>query len=72
MNEKKKREKVTAEITAYHLTQWVAAEGRCFSQDDAVAFLNQDGHAYDMWMHMMHAGEAFIKARLDRQKRLVN
>jgi hypothetical protein len=72
MNDKKKREKVTAEITAYHLTQWVATEGHRFSQEDAVAFLNQDSHAYDMWMHMMHAGEAFLKAKLDHQNQLPN
>jgi hypothetical protein len=72
MNDKKKREEATAEITAYHLTQWVATEGHRFTQEDAVAFLIQDGHAYDMWMHMMEAGEAYLQARLDRQHQLVN
>lgn len=66
MTEKKKREKVTAEITLAHLTQFAREAGRPLSQEEAIAFLNQNGRAYDMWKHMMHAGEEYIKSTLLR------
>jgi hypothetical protein len=66
MTEKKKREKVVAEITLAHLMQFARESGRSLSPQDAVAFFNQDGRAYDMWKHMMQAGEQYIKTSLQR------
>jgi hypothetical protein len=64
MTEKKKRERVVAEITLTHLTQVAGAMGRTLNHEEALAFLNQDGRAYDMWKHMMLAGEEYIKTSL--------
>jgi hypothetical protein len=67
MTEKKKREKVVAEITLAHLTQFAQEAGQSLSHEQALAFLNQDGRAYAMWKHMMLAGEEYIKSSLPRQ-----
>jgi hypothetical protein len=67
MTEKKKREKVVAEITAAHLVQFAREMGAGITQEDAVAFLNRNGRAYDMWKHMMRAGEEYIKQTLQRE-----
>jgi len=64
MTEKKKREKVVAEITVAHLTQFANESGRPLTAEEAVAFLNQQGRAYEMWKHMMHAAEDYIKNAL--------
>ncbi len=64
MPEKRKREKVVAEITLAHLTQIAQATGRALTQEEAVDFLNQNGHAYAMWTKMMQAGEEYIKTAL--------
>ena len=69
MTEKKKREKVVAEITLVHLTQYARDLGRNLTDQEALAFLNQDGRAYAMWKHMMHAGEEYIKSTLDQSRR---
>ena len=69
MAEKKKREKVVAEITLAHLTQFARELGRHLSQEEAIAFLNQDGRAYAMWKLMMHAGEEYIKSSLEHSQR---
>jgi hypothetical protein len=66
MTEKKKREKVVAEITLAHLKQFARESGKTLSEQEAIAFLNQDGRAYDMWKHMMQAGEEYIKSTLQR------
>ena len=58
------RARVTAEITTSHLVQFAREAGEQISTAQAEAFLNQDGHAYEMWMHMMRAGEEFIKSRI--------
>ncbi len=71
MTQKKNRERVVAEITTAHLTQFVQALGRSLSLEEAISFLNQDGRAYDMWKHMMHAGEDYIKSTLEAQCRCV-
>ena len=68
MTERKKRERVVAEITLAHLTQFAREMGRTLSQEEAVAFLNQEGRAYDMWKHMMLAGEEYIKTNLERSR----
>jgi hypothetical protein len=69
MPEKKKREKVVAEITLTHLTELAEELGCGMNHEEAIAFLNQKGRAYDMWKQMMQAGEAYIKSALDQQQR---
>jgi len=71
MTEKKKRERVVAEITVAHLTQFARELGRAITQEDAIAFLNQEGRAYDMWKHMMLAGEEYIKSNLPQSSATV-
>jgi hypothetical protein len=70
MTEKKKREKVIAEITATHLTEFAHEIGTKLSMEEAVAFLNRDGRAYAMWKRMMQAGEEYIKLTLQRDSRV--
>jgi hypothetical protein len=67
MTEKKKREKVVAEITLAHLTQFARESGKSLSPQEAIAFFNQDGRAYDMWKHMMQAGEQYIRTSLQQR-----
>ena len=67
MTEKKKREKVNAEITAAHLVQFARELGTGMTYEDAIAFLNRNGRAYDMWKHMMKAAEEYIKQSLQRE-----
>ena len=64
MPQRKPREKVVAEITVPYLTQVAAGIGQELSREDAMAFLNQQGRAYDMWKQMMRAGEEYIKSTL--------
>jgi len=64
MTEKKKREKVSAEITAEHLIRFAREVGASMSHEEAIGFLNREGRAYDMWKHMMQAGEEYIKSNL--------
>lgn len=37
------------------------------SPAELAAFLNQDGRAHDMWVHMMQAGEDYIKSVLEQK-----
>jgi len=64
MSDRKPREKVVAEITVSHLTQFASESGRTLSHEDAIAFLNQQGRAHEMWKHMMQAAEEYIKTAL--------
>ena len=67
MTETKKkcwREKVTAEITLSHVQQFAQEMGGSLSAADVAEFLNQNGLAQNVWMHMMQAGERFIKSNL--------
>lgn len=64
MQEKKRREKVVAEVTLAHLTQFAAEAGRALTGEEALQFLNQEGRAYEMWKRMMLAAEEYIKASL--------
>lgn len=59
------RERVTAEITVAHLVEFAREVGDELSTSQAEAFLNENGHAYEMWMHMMRAGEEFIKIHIN-------
>jgi hypothetical protein len=64
MTQKKDRDRVMAEITLPHLLRLAHEHGCSVSQQQAAAFLNQEGHAYEMWKHMMQAGEEFIASSL--------
>ena len=67
MSELKKkcwREKVTAEITVAHLQRFAQEMGTDLSATEVAQFLNQNGLAQDVWMHMMQAGEQYIKSNL--------
>src|SRR3974377_2186858 len=66
MTEKRKRDRVIAEITLCHLMRLAGEQGLHVSREQALVFLNQDS-AYEMWKHMMHAGEESIKRSLFRQ-----
>ncbi|ABF40410.1 hypothetical protein Acid345_1408 [Candidatus Koribacter versatilis Ellin345] len=59
------RERVTAEITVAHLVEFARETGGEISLQQAANFLNENGQAYEMWMHMMRAGEEFIKANIN-------
>jgi hypothetical protein len=61
------REKVSAEITLAHLQHFADESGSHMSADEVAAFLNQDGRGHDMWVHMMQAGEDYIKSVLDQK-----
>ncbi len=63
---KKDRERVTAEITISHLMRLGNEQGCPVSREQALAFLNQEGRAFEMWKHMMQAAEAFIAFSLSR------
>ena len=57
-----------AEITLSHLLRLANEQGCPVSQEQALAFLNEQGHAFEMWKHMMQAGEEFIASSLlDRE-----
>jgi hypothetical protein len=64
MTEKKNRERVIAEITLSHLIRLGNEQGCPVSRQQAVAFLNQEGRAFEMWKHMMQAAEEFIAGSL--------
>ncbi len=64
MPEKKQRERVVAEISVNHLRKLALDMGQHLSEADALAFLNQQGHAYDMWKEMMRAGENYLRASI--------
>ena len=59
------REKVTAEITVAHMLQFARELGTNMSAAEVAAFLNQNGRAQHVWMHMMQAGEEYIKSSLE-------
>jgi hypothetical protein len=67
MTQKKDRDRVMAQITLPHLLRLANEHGCSVSQQQAAAFLNQEGHAYEMWEHMMQAGEEFIASSLLRR-----
>jgi hypothetical protein len=64
MSEKKDRERVTAEVTLSHLMRLGNEQGCPVSREQALAFLNQEGRAFEMWKHMMQAAEEFIAGSL--------
>ena len=64
MAEKKDRERVMAEITISYVLRLASEQGCSVSREQARVFLNEEGRAYEMWKHMMEAGEEFIAASL--------
>ena len=66
MAEKKDRERVIAEVTLSHLIRLADGQGCPVSRQQALAFLNQEGRAFEMWKHMMQAAEEFIAVSLLR------
>ena len=61
---KKDRERVIAEITLSHLIRLGNEQGCPVSRQQALALLNQEGRAFEMWKHMMQAAEDFIACSL--------
>ena len=64
--DKKTRERVIAEITLSHLIRLGNEQGCPVSRQQGLAFLNQDGRAFEMWKHMVQAAEDFIACSLLR------
>ena len=64
MRQKRNRERVAAEITTLHLIEFMREQGRSIDQQQALNFLNLDGHAYSMWVQMMHAAENYISSEI--------
>lgn len=64
MTQKKDRDRVMAEITLSHLLRLANEHGCSVSREQALAFLNQQGRAFEMWKQMMQAGEDFIARSL--------
>lgn len=61
------RNKVTAEITLAHLQHFAAESGSHMTAEELTAFLNQEGRAHDMWLHMMQAGEDYMRSVLEQK-----
>jgi hypothetical protein len=67
MTETKKkcwREKVTAEITLTHVQEFAQELGSNLTSTELADFLNKNGLAQSVWVHMMQAGEQYIKSSL--------
>jgi hypothetical protein len=64
MTEKKDRERVIAEITLSHLIRLGNEQGCPLSRQQALAFLNHEGRAFEMWKRMMQAAEEFVAGSL--------
>jgi len=56
------REKVTAELTMAHVVQFSQEMGANMNAAEVAEFLNHNGTAQNVWMHMMQAGERYIKS----------
>jgi len=59
------REKVTAEITLTHVQEFAQEMGANMNAAEVATFLNQNGTAQNVWIHMMQAGEQYIKSSLE-------
>ena len=53
-----------AEITLSHVIRLGNEQGCPVSREQALAFLNQEGRAFEMWKHMMQAAEGLIAGSL--------
>ena len=59
-----RQSRVMAEITLAHLLRLAHEQGCCVNPEQARLFLTEEGRAYEMWKHMMQAGEEFIASNL--------
>jgi len=70
-NERAEKEVLAREgncgITVSHVLQFANEPGPKLSATEAAQFLNQNGLAQNVWIHMMQAGEEFIES--NRQTR---
>jgi len=64
MSGTRRRNRVVAEITLAHIRQLGTVFGCAATEEEVLTFLNENGHAYRMWMCMMQAAESFIKSNL--------
>ncbi len=74
MNELKKkcwREKVTAEITVTHVQEFAQELGAKLDVAEVAQFLNHNGLAQNVWIHMMEAGEQYIKSSLQSKLKAI-
>ena len=63
------REKVIAEVTVAHVLEFAGEVGATIDAAQVTAFLNEKGHAQDIWTHMMQAAEDYIKTALSSKNR---
>jgi hypothetical protein len=61
------RDKVTAEIGLVHVQAFAQEMGTSISAAEVAEFLSQAGVAQSLWIHMMRAGEQYIKSNLKSQ-----
>ena len=59
------REKVTAELTMAHVLQFAQGMGANMNAAEVGEFLNHNGTAQNLWIHMMQAGEQYVKSSLN-------
>jgi hypothetical protein len=59
---------VTAEITLAHVLQFAQEMGTNMSAAELATFLNENGRAQSVWIHMMQAGEQYIKSNLETRE----
>ena len=64
MKKNRTRERVIAEITLFHLVRLGNEHGCSVTREQAMAFLNEEKRAQEMWNHMMQAGLDFIACSL--------
>jgi hypothetical protein len=64
VTDKKDRERVIAEITLSYLIRLGNDQACPVSRQQALAFLNQEGRAFEMWKRMMQAAEEFMAGSL--------
>ena len=62
--ERTHREKVVAEITYARLIDLANADEMVLSKDEAIRYLNESGHAQELWNRMMRAGEEYVRGTL--------
>ena len=72
MSEKRNRDRVNAEITLSLVMRLASEQGCPVTREQALAFLNREGLAYEMWKQMMHAGVHFIMCSLLQQRVTIN
>jgi hypothetical protein len=61
------RDKVTLRSPWLTSCKFAQEMGSEMSAAEVATFLNENGRAQSVWMHMMQAGERFIKSHLEAQ-----